>query len=262
MKLIASGVANCGGDRQVALVLAVGVVDDDHELARGGCPRSRPRSRRRRWSRLGAVGPSARNRIPVDEFLDVLGEHVDLEIDLVAGLDGPERGHFERVRDERDRERVVVERGDRERDAVDRDRALLDAVAEDLRARRPSTPDSSVARPSAIRPTPSTCPWTKWPPSGSPARVAVSRLTSSLGREPAEGRAARASPATAVTEKRPFETAVAVRQAPLIETESPTPSCEAVSGASISSRRPAGSCRMEATRPTLADDSREHRRTG
>ena len=34
MKLIASGVANCGGDRQVALVLAVLVVDDDHEPAR------------------------------------------------------------------------------------------------------------------------------------------------------------------------------------------------------------------------------------
>ncbi len=30
MKLIASGVANCGGDDEIALVLAVGVVDDDH----------------------------------------------------------------------------------------------------------------------------------------------------------------------------------------------------------------------------------------
>ena len=44
MKLIASGVANCAAIVEVALVLAVGVVDDDHELARRGCPRSPPRS--------------------------------------------------------------------------------------------------------------------------------------------------------------------------------------------------------------------------
>ena len=44
MKLIASGVANCAAIVEVALVLAVGVVDDDDEPARGGCPRSPPRS--------------------------------------------------------------------------------------------------------------------------------------------------------------------------------------------------------------------------
>jgi len=36
------------------------------------------------------------------------------------------------VRDERDGEARVVERGDRERDAVDRDRAFFDAVPQDV----------------------------------------------------------------------------------------------------------------------------------
>ena len=147
-----------GGDRQVALVLAVGRVDDDDELARRGCPRSPPRS----W-RTRAAQPSSpcSDRSP-GEPLDVLGEHVDLEVDLVAGRERAERRHRERVRDERDREAVVVERGDRQRDAVDGDRALLDAVAEDaLRARRPRpalpSPSGSTER---TRPTPSTWPWT------------------------------------------------------------------------------------------------------
>src|SRR5262245_5700079 len=54
---------------------------------------------------------------------------------------------------------------------------------------------------------------------------------------------------TAVTENVPFETVVAVRQAPLIDTESPTPRSAAVSGASISRRTPSPSCSIEATRP-------------
>src|SRR4029453_6658456 len=53
----------------------------------------------------------------------------------------------------------------------------------------------------------------------------------------------------AVTEKRPFETSVAVRQAPLMETESPIPSSEAVTGASAARRRPSRSWCVEAMRP-------------
>jgi hypothetical protein len=45
---------------------------------------------------------------------------------------------LQRVRDERDLEGAVAERGDRERDAADRDRALLHAVAEELRRGRDS----------------------------------------------------------------------------------------------------------------------------
>src|SRR5215204_4584356 len=67
------------------------------------------------------------------QLLDVLGEDVDLEVDLVARLERAQGGDLERVRDQGDRKGLVVDRGDRERDAVDGDRALLDAVAEDLR---------------------------------------------------------------------------------------------------------------------------------
>ena len=74
----------------------------------------------------GAIGPSYPAVTALDEALDVLREHVDLEVHLVAGREPGERGLGERVRDQRDREAVVVERGDRQRDAVDGDRALLD----------------------------------------------------------------------------------------------------------------------------------------
>src|SRR5215213_10383708 len=78
-----------------------------------------------------------------EEAFDVLGQHVDFEIDGIAGLPVTQRGDGERVGDDRDVERgasfvggsvfsggVVVERGDGEADAVDGDRALLDHVAQ------------------------------------------------------------------------------------------------------------------------------------
>ena len=67
-----------------------------------------------------------------DELFDVLGEHVDLQIDLVARFERAERGHFERVRDQRDLEGAVAQGRDRERDTVDGDRPFLHAVAENL----------------------------------------------------------------------------------------------------------------------------------
>ena len=78
------------------------------------------------------------------------------------GLRAAERRLLQRVRDERDLEGAVAERGDRQRDATDRDRALLDAVAEELRRRREirmRAPSSSGSTDST-RPTPSTWPWT------------------------------------------------------------------------------------------------------
>src|SRR4051794_21093221 len=72
---------------------------------------------------------------PADEALDVLGEHVRLEIDLVARLECREGRHLERVRHQRDREAVLVEHGDGQGHAVDRHRALLDAVGEHGRGR-------------------------------------------------------------------------------------------------------------------------------
>src|SRR5439155_1292492 len=57
---------------------------------------------------------------PDQKLLDVLRQHVDLEVHGVARLEPAERRHLERVRDERDGEALAVERRHRERDAVDR----------------------------------------------------------------------------------------------------------------------------------------------
>src|SRR3954463_12965278 len=62
----------------------------------------------------------------------VFREDVDLEVDLAAGLEHPERGHLERMPDERDVKSAVANSGDRQRDAVGGDRAFFDAVAQDL----------------------------------------------------------------------------------------------------------------------------------
>src|SRR4051812_38234425 len=43
-----------------------------------------------------------------DHLLDVLGDHVDLEVDRVADRLGPEHGQLERRRDQAHAERVVV----------------------------------------------------------------------------------------------------------------------------------------------------------
>ena len=49
-------------------------------------------------------------RSSLEQALDVLGEDVDLDVHLVARAERAERRHRARVRDERDRERVVGER--------------------------------------------------------------------------------------------------------------------------------------------------------
>ena len=177
--------------------------------------------------------------------LDVLREHVDLEVDRVARRERAERRLGQRVRDERDREAVVVERGDGQRDAVDGDRALLDAVAEDVRPARRSrsaapSPSGSTER---TRPTPSTWPWTMWPPSGSPARSAGSTLTSSPGCEAAERRAAQRLRDGVERELRRRRRSTTVRQTPSIATESPTATPGAVARASIRRRTPSPSAR-------------------
>src|SRR5215218_9670906 len=70
----------------------------------------------------------------VKQTFDVLGQHVDFEVDGIAGRLGAQGRDGERVRDDRDVEgpRNVVERGDGEADAVDGDRTLLDDVAQQL----------------------------------------------------------------------------------------------------------------------------------
>src|SRR5689334_22692755 len=64
-------------------------------------------------------------KVRCHQFLHVLGQHVDLEVDHVTGLLEAERGEVEGGRDERHRELAggAVHHG--QRGAVDRDRALL-----------------------------------------------------------------------------------------------------------------------------------------
>ena len=115
-------------DRQIALVLAVLVVDDDDEPARRGCPRSPPRSSRRGFgaASLPPGSPAHRSR---EQPLDVLREHVDLEVHGIARRRAP-TGSSPQACGARARPRTRLgEAGDRQRDALDRDRALLDAVA-------------------------------------------------------------------------------------------------------------------------------------
>src|SRR4051794_32989479 len=61
----------------------------------------------------------------------MLREDVGLEVDAVANVEVAKRRVIARVRDDRDGERLAVDRVDRQRDAGDRDRALLDDVLEE-----------------------------------------------------------------------------------------------------------------------------------
>ncbi len=105
-----------GGERQIALVLAVLVVADDDHPARADlvqrlfdrCERSTHRN----------------------ELLHVLGEHIHLQIDGPAGFGRAQRRALQGLGDQGHGERDVVDRRDGQRDAVDRDRALLDDVAQ------------------------------------------------------------------------------------------------------------------------------------
>src|SRR4051812_47146084 len=64
------------------------------------------------------------------QFLHVLGEHVDLQVDRGARRGIAEGRALKRLGDQRDREPVLADVRDGERHAVDRDRALLHHVAQ------------------------------------------------------------------------------------------------------------------------------------
>jgi hypothetical protein len=140
---------------------------------------SRPR---RRYGSCGAavtVSPGPAGDDPgLQQLLDVLGDHVDLEVDRVARALAAERRQPERRRDEAHLEPVVAERADGQGDAVDGDRALLDDVAaeaagSDVR----TTVQCSSGVTDSTSPVPSTWPCTTWPPRRSCTRTARSRLT-------------------------------------------------------------------------------------
>src|SRR5690349_6701082 len=69
-------------------------------------------------------------------LLDVLGDHVDLEVHGVADGFGTQNGQLEGGRDQADAERIVVDGHHGQRDAVDGDRALLHHVLLQLRRQR------------------------------------------------------------------------------------------------------------------------------
>ena len=87
---------------------------------------------------------------------------------------------------------------DGERDAVDGDRALLHHIAQQLRRRadRHDAGEAVLARRRGPRPSPSTWPWTMWPPSRSVARSDSSRFTSRPGADLGRARSAAASRAS------------------------------------------------------------------
>ena len=94
MNAIASGVTVVGGHDQVALVLAVGVVDDDHhpprlDLLDGVLDRvERVPIRRPSSVTLLVAAHAAADRRPEHPF-HVFGDHVHLEVHRVAGLGAP-----------------------------------------------------------------------------------------------------------------------------------------------------------------------------
>ena len=194
-----------GRDRQVALVLAVLVVDDDDEAAGadvldrlldGG---ERALGARVSGHRHGGMLPGAHRGRRAGEPLDVLGEHVDLEVDEVA------RRELARASSPRacagsapPRSPSSSSAATVKRDAVDGDRALLDAVAEQLGLELDPHAHAVALgrRPRRRVPVPSTWPCTWWPPSGSPARSAGSTLTrppNDFTRETVSGTTSKAS---------------------------------------------------------------------
>src|SRR5487761_1061832 len=68
-----------------------------------------------------------------DELLHVLGDHVDLEVDLGAWLLHAERGALERLGDEADLEPVVADPGNGKADAVDGDGTFVHDVPAEAR---------------------------------------------------------------------------------------------------------------------------------
>ena len=163
-----------GGHHQVALVLAILVVDEDHHAARRGSPRSRarrPRDARARRSQrtkpyllerldrhargagvcAGVVVACARTGPPPADRR--AWRSVGLEVDGGADRLVAQLGDRQRVRDQRDTENTVaMSTGvDRQADAVDGDRALAAAIA-----RRPAAApemSSSSAAPCSRRAT-------------------------------------------------------------------------------------------------------------
>ena len=124
MKLMASGVTNSRGHAEVALVLAVLVVDEDDHLAGADVVEGARHAESIAAVIAGAV-PASRRAWRALRF----------EVDAVADRERAERRVLAGVRDDRDRQRLGVDGVDGQRHAGDRNRALLDDVAQQARRR-------------------------------------------------------------------------------------------------------------------------------
>ncbi len=157
------------------------------------------------------------------EPLDVLRHEVGLEIDLVARLQRAERRRLERVRDERDGEpssasaATVNDTPDTATDPFSTQyRSTGSGASTTIRLPAPSgSTDRTV-------PTASTCPWTMWPPSGSPARTAASTLTRAPAAMVPSVERSRGLGNDVERTRRLRHSATTVRQTPSTAIESPT----------------------------------------
>ena len=127
MKLIASGRRELRGDRRGRPRSRGRDRRRRRRSGPRGCPRSPPRS-----VANGVVTAIADRLAPSRSRSTYFASTSTSRFTGSPGRERAERGRLERVRDQRDREAGVVERGDRQARPLDRDRALLDDVAEEL----------------------------------------------------------------------------------------------------------------------------------
>src|SRR5947208_2945876 len=121
MKLIASGVTNCA-----AMTRSPSFSRSSSSTTTTILPAAMSSSA------ASMVANSTSARIG-NEFIHVLGQHVNLQVDRGSRRDGPQRRALQRLGDQRDREPVLADVRHGERDAVDGDRALLHHVAQQRR---------------------------------------------------------------------------------------------------------------------------------
>ena len=148
MKLIASGVTCCGGHHQVALVLAVGRVDDDHHAALANVlDRLLDRGERPLAAELGIrleILCAAAHEVAADRsrapgnasFSTYFASTSASRLTRSPGPSPPSVVTASVCGTSETEKLVVVEAGDRQPDAGDAHGALLDRVAHDLRRRR------------------------------------------------------------------------------------------------------------------------------
>ena len=167
-----------GGHREVALVLAVLVVaDDDHPPGADVLDR--------------VLDGRERARAHSHQLLDVLGQHVDLQVDGGARL-APSRAWCARASRGSARPRTRRRRSPR-RSARRRRWRSSPSRPRSAAAPAPAAISTTRAKPSSRTsrtvPSPSTWPCTTWPPRRSVARSGSSRLTAAPSRDLAERRA-------------------------------------------------------------------------